>query len=441
MKFNYFYKITNNLNGHFYYGVHRTSNLNDNYMGSGKALHQAYKKYGKENFTKEIIKYFDTYDEALKYEAHIVNEDMIKNKMCYNLVVGGGNTKEVQISRNKFSIRTTDFKKLFHEYWSTGDIQAKKKKISDASRRYWSTGDIEAKRKLRSDQLKKAYILHGDEIKKKISNSLNEYWSTGDALEKRIKRGLATKNSEKYKRAINQIKESGIYKGYNNPDFVKRWKKIYEEDKDVILELIKYSNLPEDFIFKHIFPNKKIKVRRLLLYYEKMGWLTQNPKKIKEFRFLNFENKMKKGHKDGGSIKSIYGQEKYHFMFVYDDFFDQFERIKETLKDDGISDSMIYNNSEKYQIQNFKQVISYFLEMGIVSNVHTKKIRVWKTVSNRTFTVPATKTIFDVNNKPNVILIDKEFNKYDINDDGRPFRVGRFELQINGEKHSLQCIR
>lgn len=128
-------------------------------------------------------------------------------------------------------------------------------------------------------------------------------------------------------------------------------------------------------------------------------------------------------------------------MFVYDDFFDQFERIKETLKDDEISDSMIYNNSEKYQIQNFKQVISYFSEMGIVSNVHTKKIRVWKTVSNRTFTVPATKTIFDINNKPNVILIDKEFNKYDINDDGRPFRVGRFELQINGEKHSLQCIR
>ena len=303
-----------------------------------------------------------------------------------------------------------------------------------------TTGDVEAKRKLRSDQSKKMYALHDGEIEKKISDSLHEYWSSGNILEKRSKRGFETKNSEKYKNAMNKIKESGIYKGYNNPDFVRRWKKIYEEDKDVIVELIKYSNLPEDFIFRHIFPNKKIKVRRLLLYYEKMDWLSPNPKKIKEFRFLNFENKNKKGHKDGGSVKSIYNQEKYHFMFVYDDFFDQFEKIKETLKNDEISDSMIYNNSEKYQIPNFKQVISYFLEMGIISNVRTKKIRVWKTVSNRTFTVPVIKTIFDINNKPNVILIDKEFNKYDINDNGRPFQVGRFELQINGEKYSLQCV-
>lgn len=137
MKFNYFYKITNNLNGHFYYSVHTTTNLNDHYMGSGKALHQAYKKYGKENFTKEIIKYFDTYDEALKYEAYIVNEDMIKNKMCYNLVIGGGNTREVQASRGRFSARTTDFKKIIHEYWTIGDIEAKKKRISGASKRYW----------------------------------------------------------------------------------------------------------------------------------------------------------------------------------------------------------------------------------------------------------------------------------------------------------------
>ena len=55
----YFYKITNNINGKYYYGVHSTTNINDDYMGSGKYLHRAYNKYGQSNFTKEIIKYLD----------------------------------------------------------------------------------------------------------------------------------------------------------------------------------------------------------------------------------------------------------------------------------------------------------------------------------------------------------------------------------------------
>lgn len=88
-KYNYFYKITNNINNHFYYGVHCTDNLNDGYMGSGKRLHYAYKKYGIENFTKEILKYFDSSDEAFKYEADFLTENLINNPNCYNIQLGG----------------------------------------------------------------------------------------------------------------------------------------------------------------------------------------------------------------------------------------------------------------------------------------------------------------------------------------------------------------
>lgn len=89
MKYHYFYKITNNINNHFYYGVHNTDDLDDGYMGSGKRLHLAYKKYGIENFTKEILKFFDSSDEAFEYEAEIVNEELIKNDDCYNIQMGG----------------------------------------------------------------------------------------------------------------------------------------------------------------------------------------------------------------------------------------------------------------------------------------------------------------------------------------------------------------
>ena len=87
--YHYFYKITNLINGHFYYGVHNTNNLDDGYMGSGTRLHYAYKKYGIENFNKEILKYFDTMDEAFQYEHQIVNEEMISNPNCYNIQIGG----------------------------------------------------------------------------------------------------------------------------------------------------------------------------------------------------------------------------------------------------------------------------------------------------------------------------------------------------------------
>lgn len=88
-KYHYFYKITNNINGHFYYGVHNTDNLDDGYMGSGKRLHFAYKKYGMENFTKEILKFFDSSAEAFEYEAEVVNETLVEDPNCYNAIKGG----------------------------------------------------------------------------------------------------------------------------------------------------------------------------------------------------------------------------------------------------------------------------------------------------------------------------------------------------------------
>ena len=88
-KFYYLYKITNTINGKFYYGIHSTNDIDDNYMGSGKALNFAYKKYGIENFKKEIIQYCNTFEELSELEKNIVNINLLSDASCYNLIEGG----------------------------------------------------------------------------------------------------------------------------------------------------------------------------------------------------------------------------------------------------------------------------------------------------------------------------------------------------------------
>lgn len=82
------YKITNLINGKYYIGVHQTCNIDDGYMGSGVLLHAAYKKYGVENFNKEIIANCKDPNEMFEIEHDLV-ETNSKNKMSYNLMDGG----------------------------------------------------------------------------------------------------------------------------------------------------------------------------------------------------------------------------------------------------------------------------------------------------------------------------------------------------------------
>jgi hypothetical protein len=83
------YKTTNLHNGKFYIGVHETENPTDSYLGSGRSILAAIKKYGKSSFRKEVLHLFEDMEEAYAKEAEIVTVNSIKDKDCYNEIPGG----------------------------------------------------------------------------------------------------------------------------------------------------------------------------------------------------------------------------------------------------------------------------------------------------------------------------------------------------------------
>lgn len=90
MKYYYIYRITNLINGKTYIGQHRYQKLNDHYMGSGVALKNAIKKYGLDNFKKEIIySRIKLQETADSLEILSIKKEKSIGKAEYNLIAGG----------------------------------------------------------------------------------------------------------------------------------------------------------------------------------------------------------------------------------------------------------------------------------------------------------------------------------------------------------------
>lgn len=80
------YKTTNLINGKYYIGKHQTKNLDDGYIGSGKRLKYAIRKYGPESFVTDILFVYDQEWKMNLAERILVVPDVETN---YNLCPGG----------------------------------------------------------------------------------------------------------------------------------------------------------------------------------------------------------------------------------------------------------------------------------------------------------------------------------------------------------------
>lgn len=88
-KYHYIYKITRTFDDKFYIGMHSTENLEDGYFGSGKLITRSIKKHGIDKHVKEILEYLPCRDTLKLKEKELVNKELLEDKNCMNLKIGG----------------------------------------------------------------------------------------------------------------------------------------------------------------------------------------------------------------------------------------------------------------------------------------------------------------------------------------------------------------
>jgi len=124
----------NTLDGRFYIGVHKTTNPNDRYLGSGLHLTAAVKKYGREVFKKEVLFTFKTSEEAYAKEKELVTKELIESGQVYNIATGGVPSIDWLEGERKRTAKRGEK----HHQWKKARTADQKKSTSETLKKTWA---------------------------------------------------------------------------------------------------------------------------------------------------------------------------------------------------------------------------------------------------------------------------------------------------------------
>jgi len=136
-KYHFIYKTTNILSGKYYYGMHSTDDLDDDYFGSGERLWYSIRKYGKENHKREILEFCKNREKLTNREGEIVNLNEVAKKDCMNLTVGGVGFTQEQRRKGRLNANKVINERL------ANDLEFRKHWISQTSKgvkKYYENG-------------------------------------------------------------------------------------------------------------------------------------------------------------------------------------------------------------------------------------------------------------------------------------------------------------
>lgn len=184
--YGYIYLIVNKVNGKTYVGKHKLYKRawnKDNYMGSGKRLKPAQRKYGIENFEKFLIEYTFSEEDACKKEKFWIAEYRSRNKAEYNITDGGDG------GSNKGRKFSEEHRKKIAEAMK-GDQRNKGRHHTEEARRHMSEGHKGKP--------------HSEEQKRKVSQKLKGHSVSEETRKKLSKASKGRKHSEEAKRKMSE---------------------------------------------------------------------------------------------------------------------------------------------------------------------------------------------------------------------------------------------
>lgn len=185
-KYHFVYKTVNLVNGKYYIGVHSTSNLKDGYLGSGTQLRRAIRKYGKGNFTIEILEYHLTRELLYEREREIVTKKVINDPLCMNLKMGGiGGWPPTAKQRFLEKMKNVDFKKMFGQRASERNL----KQYEEGKRKRKQVLDWTGK-KHKPESIKKMKESKKGQGTGNTNSQYGTMWITNEIENKKIKTNL-----------------------------------------------------------------------------------------------------------------------------------------------------------------------------------------------------------------------------------------------------------
>lgn len=223
------YKTTNIVNGKIYIGQDKYNN--PSYIGSGKILNLTIKKYGLENFKKEVIEECESKELLNEREKFWIDYyNSTNRKIGYNIALGGdgGDTISNHPRKNEIGKRHSD--------WMIENNPSRGKKKTESEIENWRRSYIG---KWKGKKNPNFGSKRGESSKQKISEAKTIWWNNLSE-EKRIEIGnkISSSNTgksgnnwtDKQKKEHSEwMKENNPFKGKTHTDEVKQ--RISEANK------------------------------------------------------------------------------------------------------------------------------------------------------------------------------------------------------------------